>query len=67
MRHVILSPDAKEHIRSAFRWYLNQQKDLSLRFNAELEKVLARIARHPYQFPVVYPLMRRARMKRFRT
>lgn len=62
---VILSPDAKEHIRSAIRWYSHQDFDLSLRFNAERHGVFGRIARNPYQFPVTHNLMRRALMKRF--
>ena len=64
-RRVIPSPDAEEDIRSAIRWYQNQDVDLPLRFNAERRAALARIASNPYQFPIINNLTRRALMKRF--
>jgi len=64
-RRVIPSPDAEEHIRSAIRWYQNQDSDLPLRFSAELDTALARVAKNPYQFPIINNEIQRALMKRF--
>ena len=63
--HVILSPDAEEDIESGVRWYV--QKDISLgpRFRVEAKAALARLARNPYQYPVIDKLVRRALMNRF--
>jgi len=62
---VILSPGAKEDIRSAIRWYVNKQLNLPLRFAADTKTTLRRLARNPYQFPLVNHLQRRALLKRF--
>ena len=61
----ILSPDAKEGIRSALLWYLQHDTNLPFRFEAELRLALSRIAQYPNQFQLVYGQVRRARMKRF--
>jgi plasmid stabilization system protein ParE len=62
---VILSPDAKAAIRSAVRWYLQYDINVSFRFRAELETTLRRIARNPFEFALSVDRFRRARMKRF--
>ena len=62
---VVLSPDAKADLRSAIRWYVNIDMDLSFRFAAALDAILNRIAQHPNQFPLVRGPLRRAVMKRF--
>ncbi len=62
---VILSPDAKEDIRSALLWYFQHDTNLPFRFAAELDFILTRIAQTPYQFPLVPDPLWRARMKRF--
>ena len=61
----ILSPDAKEGIRSARLWYLQHDINLPLRFEAELKSTLSRIALYPNQFQLISGQVRRARMKRF--
>ena len=65
VRRVILSPDAKEHIRSAIRWYVRQQLDLRFRFRAELRTTLRRVRQNPFQFPLGEDRLRRALMNRF--
>jgi plasmid stabilization system protein ParE len=62
---LILSPDAKDGIRSARWWYFHKDINLPARFTAELEATLNRMARHPRQFPVVVGRLRRALMTRF--
>lgn len=62
----VLSPDAEEHIRSATRWYANEDINLPLRFRSELKQTLARIAQNPHQFPVVRGVVKRALMNRFK-
>ena len=62
---LILSPDAKGDIRIALHWYFQQDRHLPFRFQAELKRILSRVARHPYQFPVFKEPFRRARMMRF--
>lgn len=61
----ILSPDAKESVRSILLWYLQHDIDLPFRFVVELKSTLNRIRGNPYQFPAVAYQLRRARMKRF--
>ena len=61
----ILSPDAKEGVRSTLLWYLQHDIDLPFRFAVELKSTLNRIQGNPYQFPRVGYQLRRARMKRF--
>ena len=64
-RRIILSPDAVRHIRSAVRWYEDKQAILSLRFIAEIRHTLRRITAHPYEFPLVSEVVRRALLFRF--
>lgn len=66
MRRIILSPDAKADIRSAVRWYKRTDPNLAFRFKSEIRGTLRRIARFPYQFPLVESTFRRANLKRFR-
>jgi plasmid stabilization system protein ParE len=62
---VILSPDAKEGIRSARLWYLQHDTDLPLRFSTDLKVTFDRMAQNPYHFPVVADRLRRAILRRF--
>lgn len=66
MRRIILSPDAKADIRSIIRWYQRTDPNSALRFKLETRETLRRVARFPYQFPLVEGTFRRARLKRFR-
>lgn len=45
--HLILSPDAKGHIRSAIQWYVRKDVNLPERFSADLNEILDRIAENP--------------------
>jgi plasmid stabilization system protein ParE len=64
-RQVILSPDAKEHVRSAIRWYADHQSHLRFRFKAELRTTLRRVVQNPYLFPLGEDQIRRALMRHF--
>jgi plasmid stabilization system protein ParE len=66
MRRIILSPDAKADLRSTIRWYKRTDPNLALRFKLEMRASLRRIARFPYQFPLIEGTFRRANLKRFR-
>ena len=65
IHHLILSPDAYGHIRSATRWYVLKEINLPGRFLAELDEILDSIAENPYRFRRVRGSVRRALMKRF--
>ena len=62
---VILSPDAKEDLRAAIRWYFHIQLGLGYRFSAEAKTVLRRVRQNPYQFPRSHKSTRKALLKRF--
>jgi len=62
---VILSPDAKADISAAVRWYERTDPTLAFRFTLEMRVVKSRIARFPYQFPLVNASVRRALLNRF--
>ena len=57
---VILSPDAKADISAAVRWYQRIDPNLAFRFLLEARATRRRIARFPYQFPLVNRVVRRA-------
>ena len=65
-RRIILSPDAEADNASAILWYQRTDPNLALRFKLEMRLVLRRIARFPYQFPLIKGKVRRAHLKRFR-
>jgi toxin ParE1/3/4 len=66
MNHrVILSPDGKDDIRTAIRWYANIDPELAFRFEAEAETIVLRLAQDPYLFPISYKSIRKALLKRF--
>ena len=64
-RRIILSPGARSDIQSSVRWYARKSIDHSFRFKVETRTTLRRIAQHPYAFPLVNALVRRALMKMF--
>jgi toxin ParE1/3/4 len=65
IHRLILSPDAKADFRSAFHWYADKDKNLSLRFRTDFKATLKLIAQYPSSFPRLRGLVRRAVMKRF--
>ena len=62
---VVFSPAARVELIEACDWYAARNAELADRFIAEVEKVVARIATAPQQFPVIYRDVRRARCRRF--
>ena len=65
-RRIILSPDAEVDIASAIAWYQRIELSWGSRFKTDIRATLRRIARFPYQFPLIEGTVRRAHMKRFR-
>ena len=65
-RRIILSPDAEADIASAIAWYQRIELSWGSRFKTETHATLRRIARFPYQYPLIKGTVRRARLKRFR-
>lgn len=63
---IIFSPGANADIRSTVRWYERIDPNLAFRFILETSTTLWRIARFPYQFPLIMGIFRRAGLKRFR-
>jgi plasmid stabilization system protein ParE len=63
---IIFSPGANADIRSIVLWYERIDPSLAFRFILETSATLWRIARFPYQFPLIVSIFRRAGLKRFR-
>ena len=63
---IIFSPGANADIRSIVLWYERIDPTLAFRFILETSTTLWRIARFPYQFPLIMSIFRRAGLKRFR-
>ena len=63
---IIFSSGANADIRSTVLWYERIDPNLAFRFILETSKALRRIARFPYQFPLMVGIFRRAGLKRFR-
>jgi plasmid stabilization system protein ParE len=57
---LILSPDAKAGISSAVRWYQLRDPDAAFRFLLKTRATIRRIGQHPYSFPRVEGVIRRA-------
>src|ERR1041384_2841743 len=64
-RRIILSPDVEADIASAIAWYQRIELTLGSRFKAQTHATLKRIARFPYQFPLINGRVRRAPLKGF--
>lgn len=65
-RRIILSPDAEADIASAIAWYQRIELSLGSRFKTDTRATLRRIARFPYQFPLIDEgTVRRVRLKGF--
>jgi plasmid stabilization system protein ParE len=64
-RRIILSPDAEADIASAIAWYRRIELSLGSRFKTDTHATLRRIARFPYQFPLIEGAIRRVRLKLF--
>jgi len=62
---IILSPGARADIRSAIQWYQRKDVSVSVRFAADTDAILRRIAQSPRAFPIFRDTIRHAPMKRF--
>ncbi len=56
---------AEHEARDAFLWYADRNPRAAVRFEAELEHVLARIVEAPHSFPESEPGVRRALFPRY--
>jgi plasmid stabilization system protein ParE len=65
MTLVVLRPDAELDVRSAARWYEEQQPGLGATFTDQVRDTVNRIAALPARFPVVAPPLRRALLHQF--
>ena len=64
-RPVVFTPAAGAEVAEAQAWYEAQAPGLGVRFRAELEAAVQRLAANPEGFPVVLRDVRRARLRRF--
>jgi plasmid stabilization system protein ParE len=62
---IVFRPAAREEYDRAFAWYEGQQPGLGVRFEEEIERVVAEIAVHPKRYPVVVRDIREAPVRRF--
>ena len=62
---VVFSAAARAELIEARDWYSARGPELAARFIAEIETVAERLGTAPYQFPVAYRDVRRARCRRF--
>lgn len=63
---IIFSSGANADIHSTVLWYDRIDPNLAFNFIWETSLTLRRIARFPYQFPLIVGVFRRAGLKRFR-
>ncbi len=62
---VIFSPAARAELIEAEDWYEGQQRNLGIRFRQEIESLIVQMSENPFQFPVVFQEVRRARLRKF--
>ena len=65
MRSLRLRPQAQLDIADTADWYEDQKAGLGIRFLEELDRVLSRARRSPFQFPEIDPGVRRGLLQRF--
>jgi plasmid stabilization system protein ParE len=65
MMQVIFTPAARAEVLDAQDWYEGQQQGLGSRFRRELDTAVLRMIENPYQFPIVFQDVHRARLKKF--
>ena len=63
--HIILSPDAEADINAVVWWYQSKDLKVALRFRAEADATLQRIAQFPYRYQLINSRIRRASLRRF--
>lgn len=62
---VRFHPEADAEFHEALEWYAHQRVGLDAEFMRCVDVLMARIERHPQQFPVILRGVRRALVKRF--
>ena len=62
---LVIQNSARRHWNREFERYRDIRAELALRFNAQLERTLRRIAEHPFAAPVVYRDFRSAPINKF--
>lgn len=62
---LTVQPEAQDDIEAAALWYESHRVGLGVRFISEVDAVIERIARHPLQFPLIEPPVRRGLLHRF--
>ncbi len=65
MLSVLILPAARQEIIDAQDWYENELPGLGVRFRAELDHQIERIATKPAHFPIMLVDIRRARLRQF--
>jgi toxin ParE1/3/4 len=65
MRKLIIRLQAQHDIEAAAVWYENQCSVLGTEFLEEVDYVMSRITRSPFQFPEIHPGIRRGLLNRF--
>jgi plasmid stabilization system protein ParE len=62
---VVFRPEAQAELADAIDWYEARSVGLGAQFVLAVDAAVARIARDPETYPVVYRDVRRARLRRF--
>lgn len=65
MRPVIFTAAARAELIAAQDWYEGESPGLGRRFRGEIDRLAARMADNPRQFPVIFKRLRRARVNTF--
>jgi len=65
MRKLVTRLQAQLDVEEAASWHESRRSGLGLRFLAELDYVLKRVAAASFQFPAIHPEVRRALLHRF--
>jgi plasmid stabilization system protein ParE len=64
-RRLIVRPLAEADLADATKWYEVERAGLSARFLNDIDRTLARIGEHPFQFPAVSDGIHRALLHTF--
>jgi len=62
---VLFTPASRAEVIEAEDWYEAQQSRLGLRFREEVDATVIRMKQNPFQFPIVFRDVQRARLQKF--
>ena len=65
IERVIYSPEAKDDLKQAYRWYENREPSLGEKFLHHMEACERMIRQHPQLYPVAAGKFRHAPIRRF--